>query len=139
MSTYSAILLDHIQYPRNVGELQADDSVGTGVSSALGRLLSFFIRVESGQIIEARFRSSGCSFILACGSALTELTIGRSISECQRLEAADLESALDGLPPHKSHCADFAINALRNALNRFAVQRNCVAETLSSSPPDSDA
>ena len=52
---------------------------------------------------------------IASGSVLTELIVGRSISECFKLMAEDLID-VERRPAHNRHAPHLAITALTNAL-----------------------
>ena len=54
---------------------------------------------------------------------LSELVLGRSISECRELTPEDLIEALDGVPPDKLHCPALAIGALRDALSHWGREK----------------
>ncbi|HKF57377.1 MAG TPA: iron-sulfur cluster assembly scaffold protein [Blastocatellia bacterium] len=113
---YSSKVADHIANPRNVGELDDPSGVGDVVNEVCQDRIRLSIRIEGGTLAAARVRASGCPPTLAAASVLTELIIGRQISEVQLLGRTDITSALGRLPAAKAHCAVLAIDALRNAL-----------------------
>src|SRR5262245_39726253 len=116
MSRFSAKLMEHFSAPRNSGRLDAPDRVGLSGSPNGGPFTGLELRVSDGVITAAGFQAHGCGPAIACGSALTELVIGRSLDGAAALTPAELVAALDGLPDDKRHCAEAAIAALRDAL-----------------------
>jgi len=74
---YSRQLLDHFQNPRNVGELAAADATAEIENPACGDMLRLTLKFSAGRITEAQFKAKGCVSAIACGSALTELILGR--------------------------------------------------------------
>jgi NifU-like protein involved in Fe-S cluster formation len=56
---------------------------------------------------------------MACGSALTELAQGKTISEARNLKHGDLVNAVGGLPNASSHAAQLALDALSAALAKI--------------------
>ena len=115
--TYSAALLDHIENPRNVGELEAPALVADVINSACGDRIRLSILVEGDKIRAARMRAYGCAPTLAAASALTELLEGKTVEAALALESGAIEAALDGLPRGKKHAAELAIEALQTVLS----------------------
>ena len=74
------------------------------------------LALENNHVINARYQCHGCGATIAAGSMLTEMILDRPIAECLAITAEELTEALEGLPPDKRHCAGFAVNAMRNAL-----------------------
>jgi len=116
---FSPKLLDHFENPRNVGEL-GPPSVQVRVENPIcGDILELAARVEDGRVVEARYKTRGCTASIAVGSALTELLTGKSVEEMCGLKAADIEAAVDGLPNESKHAAMLgadAVKALTKAL-----------------------
>ena len=68
------------------------------------------------KIEAARYLAYGCPPTLVCGSVLTELITGKTVSEVKLLTRADLLDAIGGLPSRKHHAAALAIEVLNKAL-----------------------
>jgi len=80
--------------------------------------LQLSLKVTGDRISEIRFRAKGCVPAMACASALTELVLGKSLSEACRLERAALTRAVGGLPQASSHAAHLAMDALAQLLDK---------------------
>ena len=117
MPTYSSKLLDHFQNPRNAGDIAGADAVAETENPVCGDVLRLSLRIERGLIAEARFKARGCVPSIACGSALTELIIRKSVIEARKLTPGDVISSVGGLPPASNHAAQLALDVLRAALN----------------------
>ncbi len=113
---YSAKVLDHLESPRNIGEMEAATARGTATNPVCGDLLHLFLRVADDRIAAASFTVQGCPPSIAAGSALTEIIIGLTTEEARQLKPMDVTRALESLPRNKEHCAILAIDALRAAL-----------------------
>lgn len=109
-----------IRDPKNLGEMQGADAVGTAGSGDCGDMLRLWIkfREEGGRkvIDKATFQSFGCQTAIAVASMATELIKGKTADEALALSSQDLSAPLGPLPPMKIHCAQLVEGALKNAL-----------------------
>ena len=119
MARFSASLIEHFQAPSNRGPLAGSHLAGVAGVPGQGRFLAVYLRLDGDRVEVAGFDSHVCGVTVACGSLLTELCIGRSVAECARLTPRDIAAALDGVPPDKGSCADYAILALHDALRKI--------------------
>ena len=113
---YSAKVLEHLETPRNVGELNDATAHGTATNPVCGDLLHLHLKISDGRVAAARFTVQGCPPSIAAGSALTEMLVGLSVEEARGLKPADVTRVLESLPRNKEHCSVLAIDALRSAL-----------------------
>ena len=116
---YSAQLLDHFENPRNAGEILHPDAAAEIENPVCGDVLRLTLRVVGGRIAEARFKAKGCVPAMACGSALTELIVGRTLTECRRLRREGVNAAVGGVPQASNHALQLALDALSGALNQL--------------------
>ena|SRR6516225_6303197 len=114
---YNNKVADHIANPRNVGELDDPSGVGDVVNEVCQDRIRLSIKIQDGVLSAAKVKASGCPPTLAAASVLTELIIGRPISEVLLIGRGDITNELGRLPAAKIHCAVLAIDALRNALD----------------------
>jgi nitrogen fixation NifU-like protein len=115
---YSAQLLDHFQNPRHAGEIADADAAAEIENPACGDVLRLTLKASAGRITHARFKAKGCVAAIACGSALTELVVGKTLKEAQNLRREDVSAAVGGLPQASTHAAQLALDALAAALRR---------------------
>lgn len=116
---YNATVIDHYRNPRNVGEIEGSPAVAQVGDPAHGDVLRLGLRIAGGRVIEARFKSFGCTAAIAAGSVTTVLLIGRPLDEAERVTNEDVVVALGGLPDSKLHCSVLAEQAIREALRRW--------------------
>ena len=114
---YSAKVLEHLENPRNVGEIAGATAYGESTNPVCGDLLRLYLRVDDGKIIEASFKVQGCPPSIAAGSALTEMITNLTLEEARSLAPQHVTRALEYLPRNKEHCSVLAIDALRAALD----------------------
>ena len=123
MPQYSATLLDHFYQPRNAGALPNAHVVGRASLDGRAPYLDLYLRFDADVITAASFATFGCAAAIACGSVMTELVFGRSVLECDCIDAMAVTHALDGIPPEKAFCADLAVRALRNGLAQHTMTK----------------
>jgi nitrogen fixation NifU-like protein len=116
---YSALLLDHFQNPRNAGELADADATAEVENPACGDVLRLSLKTSAGRITQARFKAKGCVAAIACGSALTELVVGKTPKQAEDLRREHVIAAVGGLPQASTHAAQLALDALSKALSRI--------------------
>ena len=110
-----------VKNPRNLGEMENADAVGTVGSPDCGDMLRMWIKFkeEDGRKIidRATFQSFGCQTAIAVASVATDLLAGKTIAEAKSMSGEELAAPLGALPPVRIHCAQLVEGALRNALS----------------------
>jgi nitrogen fixation NifU-like protein len=116
---YSEKVLDHFRNPRNVGEIEDADGVGTVGNPVCGDMMSVYIKVEDDKIEDIKFRTFGCGAAIATTSMTTELAKGKTLDEAMEITRQDVADELGGLPPVKMHCSNLAADALHEAIEDY--------------------
>ena len=110
--------------PKNLGEMESADAVGTVGRSDCGDMLRMWIKFKEDNgrrvIDRATFQTFGCQTAIAVASVATEMIRGKTSEEALSLSGGDLSSPLGPLPPMKIHCAQLVEDALRSALDPSA-------------------
>src|ERR1700759_3493709 len=111
---------DAIANPKNLGEMENADSVGTVGSPGCGDMLRMWVKFKEQDgkkvIDRATFQTFGCETAIAVASVATELIAGKTIEEALSMSGQELAAPLGALPPMKIHCAQLVEGALRSAL-----------------------
>jgi len=115
---YSDIVKDHFTKPRNVGELDNPDAVGTARNEADGDQVQLHFRIENERITDVKMKVMGCVAAIASTSMLTEMVKNKSRNEALATSKEQLTEALGGLPEQKIHCSLTCIDALKEALGK---------------------
>ena len=113
---YSDKVMDHFTNPRNVGELENADGVGTVGNAKCGDIMQMFLKIENDIIVDVKFKTFGCGAAIATSSMATELIKGHTIDEALKLTNSVVVEALEGLPPVKVHCSVLAEEAVKTAV-----------------------
>ena len=133
---YSEKVMDHFMNPRNMGEIENADGVGTVGNAKCGDIMRIFLKVEDGVIQDVKFKTFGCGAAVATSSMATELVLGKTIQEALQVTNQAVMEALDGLPPVKVHCSLLAEQAIHAAPWDYAQKHGIEIEGLE--PPVDD-
>jgi len=120
---YSEKVMDHFQNPRNVGEIENADGIGTEGNPSCGDLMTIYIKVENNIITDVKFKTFGCGAAIATSSMITEMAVGKTIEEALKISRNDVADELEGLPPVKMHCSNLAADALRAAIADYKMKQ----------------
>lgn len=116
---YSDKVMEHFQNPRNVGEIEDADGVGTVGNPTCGDLMTIYIKVKDDRIEDIKFKTFGCGAAIATSSMVTEMAMGKTIDEAMEITRNDVAENLEGLPPVKMHCSNLAADALHAAIDNY--------------------
>ena len=120
---YNEKILDHFQNPRNVGDMEKPDGMGTVGNPTCGDVMTLYIKVEDNVIIDIKFKTFGCGAAIASSSFTTELVKGKTIEEALTFTRNDVTKGLGGLPPQKVHCSVLAVDALKAAIEDYQTKQ----------------
>ena len=68
---YSKKVIDHFINPRNMGEIEDADRIGSVRSFVCGDMMKIFIKVKNDVIVYVKFRTFGCGAAIAPSSMAT--------------------------------------------------------------------
>lgn len=129
MSFYPPEINGKFENARNVGKLPGANAVGTSASFVCGTFIRFFLRIdkETKEIIDAKFKTSGCAFLIVAAEVLSDKIKGRKLVELRGLDKnvleRQIESELGKFPERRTHCLEICLDALQAAFAGFrAVQ-----------------
>jgi len=116
---YTEKVLEHFKNPRNMGEIQDADGVGTVGNPVCGDLMTIYIKVKDNRIEDIKFKTFGCGAAIATSSMITELAKGKTLEEAMKITRGDVADSLGGLPPIKMHCSNLAADGLHAAIQDY--------------------
>ena len=126
---YTDLVMDHFTNPRNVGEIEDADGVGQIGNPVCGDVMRISIAVDQQDHIEdVKFKTFGCGAAVATSSMVTEMVMGKSLTEAADVSNKAVAEALGGLPPNKMHCSNLAADALHLAIQDYLVRSGREAE-----------
>lgn len=125
---YSDKVMDHFMNPRNVGEIEDANAIGTVGNAKCGDIMKMYLKIEDDVIVDCKFKTFGCGSAIATSSMATEMIKGKTIGEALTLTNKAVAEALDGLPPVKMHCSLLAEQAVKAALKEYFEERGSIPE-----------
>lgn len=134
---YTEKVMDHFNNPRNMGEIENANGVGTVGNAKCGDIMRIYLDIDDNGIIrDVKFKTFGCGAAVATSSMATELVKGKTVQEALEVTNKAVCEALDGLPPVKVHCSLLAEEAIHAALWDYAQKNGITIEGLK--PPVQD-
>ena len=116
---YTNEVMDHFTNPRNVGEIENADGVGTVGNAKCGDIMKMYLKIDNDVITDIKFKTFGCGAAIATSSMATEIVKGMTIDEALKLTNKEVIDRLGGLPPAKIHCSVLAEESIRAAISDY--------------------
>jgi nitrogen fixation NifU-like protein len=121
---YTDKVMDHFTNPRNVGDMQDASGVGEVGNAKCGDIMRIYLKVDDNDVItDVKFKTFGCGAAIATSSMVTELVMGKTLTEALEISNAAVAEALGGLPPAKMHCSNLAADALHEAIKDYMAKK----------------
>lgn len=117
-STYSPTVLDHVHNPRNWGIIDKSDGYGR-ITGPCGDTMEISLNVKANRILMCTFDTDGCGATASCGSIVTEMAIGKTLSQARYINQRAILDYCGGLPQENKHCALLAANTLQKAIANY--------------------
>lgn len=126
-SLYSKKVMEHFSHPHNMGKIKNPSGKGRVGNPVCGDLMELQIKIkrekrgkrEEEIITDAKFQTFGCGAAIATSSMLTDLIIGKTLKEAEKVSNQAILESLDGLPKIKHHCSVLAEDALEKAIKSY--------------------
>ncbi len=122
---YSERIDDRFHAPKNVGGAADANAVGTTATFVCGAALRFSLRIkkDTKEIVEAKFKTNGCGYLIASADVLAEQITGKKLNELHGLDKSVLQAQIKGelgeFPENRKHCLDLCLETLQDAFADF--------------------
>jgi nitrogen fixation NifU-like protein len=120
IKAYNERIVKLYHQPKNWGKPPDNEITASKTyEGPCGDTMSFFLKIEHNIIKKVNFLTDGCGASVAAGCQATLLIENKSVDEAEKLEAEDIDNALNGLPDDHKHCAELAATTLRRAIDDY--------------------
>ncbi len=113
---YSQTVLRHMLVPRNWGITSHSDGQAR-ITGPCGDTMEISLQIKDDTIIKCTFDTDGCGATVACGSIITEMATGKTLSQARRIDQKAILNYCGGLPEKNEHCALLAAQTLQQAID----------------------
>jgi len=114
----NAQFISHANRPAHMGILSDANGHAKGVGIC-GDAIEVYLSITDGKITDIRHSPRGCTYTVACGSAMCHLVSGKTLEAALTVTPGDVARELDGLPADHMHCAALAVNTLGEAIDDY--------------------
>lgn len=121
---YNEKVMDVFKNPKNVGEIENADGVGTVGNASCGDIMQISLKIENDIIVDAKFKTFGCAAAIATSSTATEMIKGMTVDEALKVTNKQVIEFLGGLPAQKIHCSVLAEEAIKKAIDDYRSKKN---------------
>jgi nitrogen fixation NifU-like protein len=134
---YQEVILDHSRHPRHHGVLRDASHKAEGYNPLCGDRVTVYLKLDAdGRVADIKFEGKGCAISQASASMMTDMVVGRTVAEAEKLmggflhlvkgeDATDLKGddreMLDVMAgvsafPMRVKCATLAWHTMKSAL-----------------------
>lgn len=121
---YNEKVIEVFKNPKNVGEIENPDGIGTVGNASCGDIMQITLKIENDVIVDAKFKTFGCTAAIATSSTATEMVKGMTIEEALKVTNKRVVEELGGLPAQKLHCSVLAEEAIKKAIEDYQSKKN---------------
>jgi len=83
---YQEVILDHSRHPRHFGKLEHATNTAQGYNPLCGDRVTIYLIVgKDGRIADIKFEGRGCAISQASASLMTDMVVGRTVEEAEKL------------------------------------------------------
>lgn len=116
---YNEKVMEVFKNPKNVGEIENPDGIGTVGNEVCGDIMQISLRIVDDVIVDAKFKTFGCAAAIATSSTATEMVKGMTVDEALKVTNKIVIEKLGGLPAQKIHCSVLAEEAIKKAIEDY--------------------
>ncbi|MBS0471471.1 MAG: SUF system NifU family Fe-S cluster assembly protein [Proteobacteria bacterium] len=83
---YQEVILDHSKHPRHFGKLDDATNTAQGHNPLCGDRVTMYLKVDADdRIQDIAFEGKGCAISQASASLMTDMIVGRTVAEAEKL------------------------------------------------------
>jgi len=118
---YQQVIIDHNHNPRNFHEIEHPSHSAKGHNPLCGDKIDIYLTITDEIIAEVSFMGSGCAISKASSSLMTEVLLGKTITEAQQL----FDSVHNTITNGKTDVDDIGKLAVLSGVHKFPARVKC--------------
>lgn len=118
---YQQVIIDHNHNPRNFHEIEHPSHSAKGHNPLCGDKIDIYLIITDEIIAEVSFMGSGCAISKASSSLMTEVLLGKTITEAQQL----FDSVHSMITNGKTDVDDIGKLAVLSGVHKFPARVKC--------------
>ncbi len=126
---YPQKVILRLERVKNAGVPERIDCSGRDVSFVCGTAAQFALQIDKTEkrIVQAKFKTSGCSFAVAAADLLAEIITDKTLFDLKGLDqerlAKKIQAQLGEFPPERRQCLEMVLKALKAAFMDFRAKQ----------------
>ena len=117
-SGYAEKAIDYFLRKPNMGSMSNPDHK-TELTGPCGDTMRCYLKVDEGQIKDAKYEVLGCPGAIAAAMALADLVKGKTLDEALTVKDRDVFRELVQIPDQKQHCIRLAVKTMEKAIKEY--------------------
>lgn len=138
------------ELPFNFGPLRGANA-NARIKGPCGDTMEFWLKVDNGKILIAKFTTDGCENSIYCGATVANIVTNMSSDDAYELTQDDVLVKIGHVPDEFKHCALLALNTVKKAIDEYRINndqeksqcdnncKECTKDSCNSSNSHSDA
>lgn len=123
---YQEVILDHGRSPRHFGVLKAPSHQAQGHNPLCGDQVHLYLRISPAGLVEdIAFEGKGCAISIASASMMSDLILGKTITEAKMLAQAFYHLAKGEIVDGEVVSADMERIEAMSGVSQFPMRVKC--------------
>ena len=118
---YQQVIIDHNHNPRNFREIEHPSHSAKGHNPLCGDKIDIYLTIKDDIITEVSFMGSGCAISKASSSLMTEVLLGKTVVEAQKI----FDSVHDMIINGKTYADGIGKLAVLSGVHKFPARVKC--------------
>lgn len=127
---YNLKIMDIFANPKNTGIIRNADGMGECKNTKSGEIIKFYIKLEDKKVGECKYKAFGSALLIAAGSIVSEMLIGKTMEEVAEVSAIDILRQLDRIPANKEYTAAMCEVAIKNLIIDYTKKQEKLLKAL---------
>lgn len=118
---YQQVIIDHNHNPRNFHEIEHPSHSAKGHNPLCGDKIDIYLIIKDDVITKVSFMGSGCAISKASSSLMTEVLLGKTVVEAQKI----FDSVHDMIINGKTDAEGIGKLAVLSGVHKFPARVKC--------------